>query len=161
MLVAPELSSKPVAHRCCLLAIGRWDGRTESTYIGLPQCGLRQLSIRVKHWFLLVDSAKLQWIEDSRARIWYVSRQKMTGTCSSCLEKFAIFAVIGCRFQCFVQLSSLFVPRRPPVISRLSLVFFYHAMLCMRGTSHGPLTVCPCLSVTSRCSTKTDKRRMT
>jgi len=99
-------------------------GRTDGEYVGLPQCGLRQLSIRVKHWFLLVDSAKLQWIEDSRARIWYVSRQKMTGTCSSCLEKFAIFAVIGCRFQCSVQLSSLFVPRRPPVISRPSLVFF-------------------------------------
>ena len=99
MLVAPELSSKPVAHRCCLLAIGRWDGRTESTYIGLPQCGLRQLSIRVKHWFLLVDSDKLQWIEDSRARIWYVSRQKMTDTCSSCVEKFAIFASLAVVFS--------------------------------------------------------------
>jgi len=40
---------------------------------------------------------------------------------------------------------------------------FYRAMLCIRGTSHGPvsvrLSVCP--SVTSRCSTKTAKRRIT
>jgi len=42
-------------------------------------------------------------------------------------------------------------------------------MLCIRGTSHGPvsvcLSVCVCLSVsvsvTSRCSTKTAKRRIT
>ena len=34
---------------------------------------------------------------------------------------------------------------------------FYRAMLCIRGTSHGPVCVCvcPCLSVTSRSSTKT------
>jgi len=35
-------------------------------------------------------------------------------------------------------------------------------MLCIRGTSHGPVSVCVCLSVclslTSRCSTKTAKR---
>ena len=37
--------------------------------------------------------------------------------------------------------------------------FFYRAMLCIRGTSHGPVSVC--LSVTSRCSTKTAKRRIT
>ena len=40
---------------------------------------------------------------------------------------------------------------------------FYRAMLCIRGTSHGPVSVClsVCLSVTSRCSTKTAKRRIT
>ena len=44
---------------------------------------------------------------------------------------------------------------------------FYRAMLYIRGTSHGPVSVCPsvclsvCLSVTSRCSTKTAKRRIT
>ena len=40
---------------------------------------------------------------------------------------------------------------------------FYHAMLCIHGTSHGPVSVCPsvCLSVTSRSSTKTAKRRIT
>ena len=40
---------------------------------------------------------------------------------------------------------------------------FYRAMLCIHGTSHGPVSVCVCLclSVTSRCSTKTAKRRIT
>ena len=28
---------------------------------------------------------------------------------------------------------------------------FYRAMLCIRGTSHGPVSVCLCPSVTSRC----------
>ena len=36
---------------------------------------------------------------------------------------------------------------------------FYRAMLCIRGTSHGPVSVCP--SVTSQSSTKTAKRRIT
>jgi len=42
-------------------------------------------------------------------------------------------------------------------------VIFYRAMLCIRGTSHGPVSVCPsvCPSVTSRCSTKMAKRRIT
>ena len=41
--------------------------------------------------------------------------------------------------------------------------FYYRALLCIRGTSHGPVSVsvCLCLSVTSRCSTKTAKRRIT
>jgi len=36
-------------------------------------------------------------------------------------------------------------------------------MLCIRGTSHGPVSVRPsvCLSVTSRSPTKTAKRRIT
>ena len=38
---------------------------------------------------------------------------------------------------------------------------FYRAMLCIRGTSHGPVSVSVCLSVTSRSSTKTAKRRIT
>jgi len=33
---------------------------------------------------------------------------------------------------------------------------FYSAMLCIRGTSHGPVSVCP--SVTSRCSIETAER---
>ena len=51
------------------------------------------------------------------------------------------------------------------------LLHFYRAMLCIRGTSHGPvsvsvcLSVClsvfVCLSVTSRSSTKTAKHRIT
>jgi len=39
--------------------------------------------------------------------------------------------------------------------------FYYRAMQCIRGTSHGPVSVCVCLSVTSRCSTETAKRRIT
>jgi len=38
---------------------------------------------------------------------------------------------------------------------------FYRAMLTIRGTSHGPVFVCVRLSVTSRSSTKTAKRRIT
>jgi len=38
-------------------------------------------------------------------------------------------------------------------------VDFYRAMLCIRGTSHRPVSVC--LSVTSLSSTITDKRRIT
>jgi len=40
---------------------------------------------------------------------------------------------------------------------------FYRAMLCIRGTSHGPVSVsvCVCPSVTSQSSTKTAKRRIT
>jgi len=36
---------------------------------------------------------------------------------------------------------------------------FYRAMIRIRGTSHGPVSVCP--SVTSRCSAKTAERRIT
>ena len=49
----------------------------------------------------------------------------------------------------------------------LILMNFYRAMLCIRGTSHGPVSVCVCVcvrlcpSVTSRSSTKTAKRRIT
>jgi len=47
--------------------------------------------------------------------------------------------------------------------------YFYRAMLCIRGTSHGPVSVSVstcvrvrlCPSVTSRSSTKTAKRRIT
>ena len=40
---------------------------------------------------------------------------------------------------------------------------FYRAMLCIRGTSHGPVSVSVsvCLSVTSRSSTKTAKHTIT
>ena len=44
---------------------------------------------------------------------------------------------------------------------------YYRAMLCIRDTSHGPVSVRPsvrlsvCLSVTNQCSTKTAKRRIT
>ena len=38
---------------------------------------------------------------------------------------------------------------------------FYRAMLCIRGTSHGPVSVSVRQSVTSRSSTKTAKHRIT
>ena len=38
---------------------------------------------------------------------------------------------------------------------------FYRAMLSMRGSSHGPVSVCVCHKSPSRCSTKTAKRRIT
>ena len=38
---------------------------------------------------------------------------------------------------------------------------FYLAMLCIRGTSHGPVSVSLSVSVTSRSSTKTAKQRIT
>ena len=38
---------------------------------------------------------------------------------------------------------------------------YYRAMLCIRGTSHGPVSVCPSVSVTSRISTKMATRRIT
>ena len=48
-------------------------------------------------------------------------------------------------------------------LSRALYSFFYRAMLCIRGTSHGPVSVRLSVrpSVTSRCSTKTAKRRIT
>ena len=38
---------------------------------------------------------------------------------------------------------------------------FYRAMLCIRGTNHGPVSVRLSVSVTSRSSTKTAKRMIT
>jgi len=50
-------------------------------------------------------------------------------------------------------------------VNKLRLSFFYRAMLCIRGTSHGPVSVSlclsVCLSVTSQSSTKMAKRRIT
>ena len=55
---------------------------------------------------------------------------------------------------------------RPPHVAAavlLVLMFYYRAMLCIRGTSHGPVSVClsVSVSVTSRNSTKTAKQRIT
>jgi len=50
-----------------------------------------------------------------------------------------------------------------PVMLKNSQIHFYRAMLCIRGTSHGPLSVRPsvCPSVTSWRSNKTAKRMIT
>ena len=40
-------------------------------------------------------------------------------------------------------------------------LIYYRAMLCISGTSHGSVSVCPSVSDTSRSSTKTAKRRIT
>jgi len=52
---------------------------------------------------------------------------------------------------------------RPICVPNVTNGHFYRAMLCIRGTSHGPVSVSVsvCLSVTSRSSTKTAKRRIT
>jgi len=46
-----------------------------------------------------------------------------------------------------------------PLAAVKSRLFFYRAMLCIRGTRYGPVSVCP--SVTSWSSTKTAKHRIT
>ena len=54
--------------------------------------------------------------------------------------------------------------RKCPRMSDIPVLFVdVRLMLCIRGTSHGPVSVCLCLSVsvTSRSSTKTAKHRIT
>jgi len=65
---------------------------------------------------------------------------------------------------CYVVLSYLLSSDALPTCTVWTSTYskaypFYRAMLCIRGTSHGPVSVC--LSVTSRCSTKTAKRKIT
>ena len=71
------------------------------------------------------------------------------------------------RYRSFVR-SSLFRSRLKTSFSAnpsYHSLTFYRAMLCIRGTSHEPVSVrvcvCLCLSVASRSSTKTAKRRIT
>ena len=56
-------------------------------------------------------------------------------------------------------------PRTRRVAVSSERIRFYRAMLCIHGTSHGPVSVrvrlCLSVSVTSRSSTKTAKRRIT
>ena len=57
-----------------------------------------------------------------------------------------------------VQLHDATLSRRQTEPTRLMTIFlvaYYRAMLCMRATSHWPVSVSVCLSVTSRSSTKT------
>ena len=57
------------------------------------------------------------------------------------------------KWNCLIQLYTPYT-----VVSKF---LFYRAMLRMRGTRHGPVSVCLTVSVTSRCSTNTAKRRIT
>ena len=53
------------------------------------------------------------------------------------------------------------LPLTHDVLSSKIQTGFYRAMLCIRGTSHRSVSVCLSVSVTSQCSTKTAKRRIT
>jgi len=64
---------------------------------------------------------------------------------------------VSLTFPFFCQRISKQASIMPSVVS----IRFYCAMLCIRGTSHGPVSVCLCLSDISRSSTKTAKRRIT
>jgi len=83
----------------------------------------------------------------------------------NCVAGNVILSPVACDFahcKLLYRLKSHCVP----VLTSVSLIlYFYRAMLCIRGTSHGPLSVClsvsVSVSVTSRCSTKTAKRRIT
>jgi len=39
------------------------------------------------------------------------------------------------------------LPLTVSCFSKIQIVFFYRAMLCIRGTSHGPVSACVCPSV--------------
>ena len=60
-----------------------------------------------------------------------------------------------------VKLVAATISYRRKVIKSNLFLHFYYAMLCIRGTSHGPVSVCLSVSVTSWSSTKTAKRRIT
>ena len=70
--------------------------------------------------------------------------------------------VLACNFG---KYSSIFTARcyASAVLAMQIFIDFYRAMLCVRSTSHGPVSVCLSVrpSVTSRSSTKTAKRRIT
>jgi len=104
----------------------------------LPQCGLGQ--------------------SPSRQTIWCILESKSAAPVAAV---FVDFPKNKCNFLHKNKLDIVrgSIPHRlaPHVRS------FYRAMLCIRGTSHGPVSVClsVCLSVTSQCSSKTAKRRIT
>ena len=64
-----------------------------------------------------------------------------------------------CRWVQYGMLSQVFRVWNTRITISSAFSDFYRAMLCIRGTSHGPVSVC--LSVTSRSSTKTAKQRIT
>ena len=56
----------------------------------------------------------------------------------------------------FTQLDTMVKSRMTELLFLLCFLVFYRAVLCIRGTSHGPMSVCP--SVTSRSSIETAER---
>ena len=66
----------------------------------------------------------------------------------------------GPHFESVAESVQTVRPKGPPtkLAPPIFLAHFCRAMLCIRGTSHGPVSG---LIVTSRCSTKTAKRRIT
>ena len=94
----------------------------------------------------------------------YVSEKIRVGSDPLRLATESTVSVIFLQFLCR-QVDKLDLERSFEMLNAI-LQFdsrFYRAMLCIRGTSHGPVSVCPCPcpSVTSRSSTKTAKRRIT
>ena len=78
------------------------------------------------------------------------------------------YATVGeltCRMrsECYFISPKVRAKQRFKKSTEVHLNSFYRAMQCIRGTSHDPVSVCRSVrpSVTSRCSTKTAKRRIT
>jgi len=67
----------------------------------------------------------------------------------------------GARFRLFAYGPANATAIPNPIVSCIIWIQtgFYHAMLCIRGSSHGRVSIC--LSVTIRSSTKVAKRRIT
>ena len=81
------------------------------------------------------------------------------------LDSYLKLITINCPYPSVIVQSCNF---SQPAVSPFSSWFsesecfrFYRAMLCMRGTRHAPVFVCVCVSVTSRCCTKTAKHWIT
>jgi len=93
------------------------------------------------------------WRHRERGIRWRHRRRRSRGDCNSSTPK--------------QRLLTFYLPVHRPTSVATSrnciFVCFYRAMLCIRGTSHGPVSVSVCLSVsvTSRSSIKTAKHRIT
>ena len=92
-------------------------------------------------------------------RIWnYLRLLKMlikwSGQFEWWLFDYCIFSSLHCQYSQFLTCSLL-------CSDHYREHDFYRAMLCICGTSHGPVSVSVSVSVTSRCSTKTAKCRIT
>ena len=92
-----------------------------------------------------------------------VGRQEGHPACKK-LEWWGAGAVICLEQGADLHMAQLMpLPLTVSCFSKIQMIGFYRAMLCIRGTSHGPVSVRQSVrpSVTSRSSTKTAKRRIT